>query len=352
MKIAILSDTHSGIRNGSDIFSDYQERFYSTIFFPYLKENGIKRIIHLGDYYDQRRTINIKTIEQNRKMFLDVIRSRGIHMDIIPGNHDVAYKDTNDLCSLKELLGHYVDCVDIHMDPKVIDYDGLNIALLPWINRSNEKECGDFIASCSAPILMGHLELAGFKFLGNSGMVSRGAGISQFCRFESVYSGHYHTKSSSGNVTYLGAPMEYTWADCDDPKFFHVFDTDTRTIQPVRNPITLFKKIYYNNGPEEDVSENDIKGKYITVIIVRKSDLFEFDQFMDRIQSYGPISVSIQESFDDLLEDVEDSESYKLEDTTTIISNYIDAIDCEFDRDLLKKILFQLHTEALNYDAI
>ena len=41
MKIAILNDTHCGIRNSSEIFMDYQERFYRDVFFPYLEEHGI-----------------------------------------------------------------------------------------------------------------------------------------------------------------------------------------------------------------------------------------------------------------------------------------------------------------------
>ena len=70
MKIAILNDTHCGIRNSSDIFMDYQERFYRDVFFPYLIENDIKQILHLGDYYDNRKTINFKALSHNRKIFL------------------------------------------------------------------------------------------------------------------------------------------------------------------------------------------------------------------------------------------------------------------------------------------
>ena len=41
MKIAIINDTHTGIRNSSEIFLDNAETFYKETFFPYLKENGI-----------------------------------------------------------------------------------------------------------------------------------------------------------------------------------------------------------------------------------------------------------------------------------------------------------------------
>ena len=84
MKIAVLNDTHAGIRNSSDIFLEYQRRFYDEQFFPYLKENGITQILHLGDFYDHRKFVNFKALNQSRKMFLDPMKEAGITMDIIP----------------------------------------------------------------------------------------------------------------------------------------------------------------------------------------------------------------------------------------------------------------------------
>jgi len=106
MKFAILNDTHSGARNNSEVFINYQDDFYTKVFFPYMEEHGIKHIVHLGDYYEHRKFVNFKALQANRKHFLEVLKDRGYTMDIIPGNHDVVYKNTNELCSLKELMGH------------------------------------------------------------------------------------------------------------------------------------------------------------------------------------------------------------------------------------------------------
>ena len=70
MKIAILNDTHNGIRNSSEIFLDNAEDFYKNIFFPECKKRGIKQILHLGDYYDHRKFVNFKALKQNRRVFL------------------------------------------------------------------------------------------------------------------------------------------------------------------------------------------------------------------------------------------------------------------------------------------
>ena len=37
-------------------------RFYNEIFLPYLKENNIKTLVHLGDVVDRRKFINFKTV--------------------------------------------------------------------------------------------------------------------------------------------------------------------------------------------------------------------------------------------------------------------------------------------------
>ena len=63
MLVALLNDTHCGVRNSSKIFMDYQERFYSEIFFPYCDANDIKHILHLGDYYDHRKNINFHALK-------------------------------------------------------------------------------------------------------------------------------------------------------------------------------------------------------------------------------------------------------------------------------------------------
>ena len=104
MKIALLNDTHCGSRNSSNILLDNAETFYEKIFFPYCIEHDIKHIIHLGDYYDNRKFINFKSLNRNRHHFLNKLRLHNMTMDIIVGNHDVYYKNTNNLSSCKFIL--------------------------------------------------------------------------------------------------------------------------------------------------------------------------------------------------------------------------------------------------------
>ena len=52
MKIAVINDTHFGIRSDSVSFHRYFEYFYEKEFFPYLEKHKIKHIIHQGDIVD------------------------------------------------------------------------------------------------------------------------------------------------------------------------------------------------------------------------------------------------------------------------------------------------------------
>ena len=57
-KVALITDTHFGIRKGSQIFHDYYEKFYTEVFFPTLDKYGIDTVIHLGDVFDVRKGID------------------------------------------------------------------------------------------------------------------------------------------------------------------------------------------------------------------------------------------------------------------------------------------------------
>lgn len=355
MKIAILNDTHCGVRNSSEIFMDYQEQFYRDVFFPYLEENDIKKIIHLGDYYENRTSINFKALNHNRRIFLDELRDRNIHMDIIPGNHDVYYKNTNQLNALKELLGHYMGEVRIVENPEVIDYDGFKMLLLPWINSENEDEIRRVINTCSASWCCAHLELAGFEMM--KGVVcTEGTDMKMFRKFEGVMSGHFHTKSQQENIHYLGSQMEFTWSDSGDRKYFHIFDTDDRSLTPVENPITMFKKIFYDDTQDSaKLALTDVRhldNQFVKVIVVNKKDPKKFEAYIDKINSRKIHGLQIAENFSDFVGSNVEDEKISLDSTDHLLYTYIDAVDTDLDKDRIKNDVRALMVEAQSLEIV
>lgn len=347
MKIAILNDTHCGIRNSSQIFLDNAEDFYKNVFFPECEKQGVTQIVHLGDYYDNRKVINVKALNHNRKCFLNEMRKRGMTMDIIPGNHDTYFKNTNDMNSLKELLGHFMNEVNIIMEPTVMEYGSLKMAMLPWICQDNYDKSMDFISNCKADWLAAHLELTGFEMM-RGVKNTHGMSAELFKRFELVLTGHFHVGSKQDNIWYLGSQMEFFWSDAHDPKYFHIIDTESREVEKIRNPFTLFHKIVYNDK-ETDYNNYDtsvLDKKFVKVVVVEKSDSFGFDRFIDRIQSQDIYDLKISENFNEFIGSNVEDEGLEVDDTPQLMDDYIDGVDTDLDKGRIKVMMRDLMTQA------
>ena len=148
--------------------------------------------------------VNFMSAKRLREDFFEPLAERGIDTHIIVGNHDMYYKDTHEVNALEEVVRGRYSNVSIYSVPTVINIDGMDIQLMPWITDSNRKEALEAINNPKAPILMGHLELNGFTM--HRGLISdHGMDRNAFDKFDKVFSGHYHHRSTVGNISYIGA---------------------------------------------------------------------------------------------------------------------------------------------------
>tara|TARA_Y100001937_G_scaffold84225_1_gene113974 strand:+ start:1931 stop:2983 length:1053 start_codon:yes stop_codon:yes gene_type:complete len=349
VKIAVINDTHFGARGDSQLFFDHFMKFFDEVFFPYLEENNIDTIIHAGDLMDRRKYVNFSILNQVRSKFMDVIKDKGIQMHCILGNHDVYYRNTNEINSVSELFKDYII---VHETPSVVNFDGLDIALLPWVNKENLEESVEFIKTASAPILFGHLELEGYEVMRGVNFSGGGTDPSLFSRYEKVFSGHFHCRQEKGNVYYLGTQYQITFGDLNETKGFHIFDTDTREIEFIENPYKMFHTLTYDDVANpidlEKVKALDhLKDSYIKLFVENKKYPYTFDRFMDKLYEIGVSKVTI-------VEDIEHSDWTKEEildmaqDTVTIINNEIDSIEEVEDKDRMKRLIKDLYMESLS----
>ena len=162
-------------------------------------------------------------------------------------------------------------------------------------------------------------------------------------------SGHFHHKSDDGQIYYLGTPYQLTWNDYNDPKGFHVFDTETRQLERIINPYTIFSKIHYDDT-QEDYDNHDVRkyrNKYVKLIVVNKKDLYKFDKFTDRLLKADCHEVKIVEDFSDLdANTVSDDIVKNTEDTMTLLGKYIDELEVDLDKKRLKDTVSLLYHEA------
>ena len=195
-KVLILTDTHWGVRNDSPIFLDYFKKSVDEFLLPFIRENGIKHVIHAGDLVDRRKYINVNTAHRLRYDFLIPLNDAGVETHIIAGNHDEYYKDTYKVNALNEFVAGRYSNIHTYSMPEHIEIDGCQFLLLPWINKANETDCRDFIEKSTASVCVAHLELDGFEM--QKGLLSdHGWNHKVFSRFDSVFTGHYHHRSVS-----------------------------------------------------------------------------------------------------------------------------------------------------------
>ena len=350
MKIALITDTHFGARNDNLAFLDYFEKFYDKEFFPHLIENNITTIIHLGDIVDRRKYISYVTLRRMKEMFIDKCNEHNIDLHVIIGNHDVPYKNTNEINSMTELFRD--THVNYYSEPKTVNFDGTDILIMPWINNQNYPEAIKTMEETPAQIMMAHLEVQG-AFMDRGNVNEHGMSVDKFKKFEQVFSGHFHHKNKIGNVQYLGCPYEMTWIDYQDPKGFHIFDTDTRELDFIRNPYSMFHKVFYNDDGKtiEQILDFDFSSysdTYVKVIRQNCDNPYWFDLFMDKLNESGPIHIQVVEDNLNLQFEDENDMIDEAQDTVTIMSKYVDAMPETIPKKKLDNLLRSLYNEAMS----
>ena len=340
MKVGVISDTHWGARKGSKYLHDYFELFYKNIFFPALEEHRVESVIHMGDAFDSRKSIDYQSLQWAKRVVFEPLSKYDVHMVI--GNHDCYYKNTNSVNSPELLLEDYTN-IKTYSSPQTINVGGLDIAMIPWICSENYDETLRLIDKTPAKIAMGHLELNGFRAHRGHTMDS-GMESDVFSKFKKVFSGHFHTRSDDGHIFYLGNPYEMFWNDVNDTRGFHIFDTETLEHIPVNNPYKLFYNIYYEDTPYQMVDFSEYENKIVKVIVRKKSNPKSFEKFIDKLYNTGVQDLKIVENFQ--IEEKEDFNIEEDENTLSILNRYVEESETIFDKKVINAILEEVYKKA------
>ena len=341
MKVAILTDTHYGARKGSKHLHDYFELFYANVFFPALEEHGVTTVIHMGDAFDSRKSIDYQSLEWAKRVVFEPLRGYETHM--IVGNHDCYYKNTNNVNSPDLLLKTYPN-IKTYSSPTNTQVGGIDVTFIPWICSENYDETMKVIQKSKAKIAMGHLELQGFRVNQNLLMEDHGLDPDIFAKFQKVFSGHYHTRSDNGSIFYLGNTYEMYWSDVNDVRGFHIFDTETLEHTPINNPYKLFYNIYYEDTPYQTFNTEEYKNKLVKLIVRKKTKPKSFEIFVDKLYSSGVQDLKIVENFS--IPENEEFEVDEEENTISILNRYIEDSEVSFDKAIVKGILQEIYQKA------
>jgi len=348
-KIAILNDTHFDYKGGNEFFLKKQKQFFMEVFWSYIDKHKITTILHLGDLFDHRSQIKHLTLFEFQNFFVKELYRRGIQMFIIPGNHDVTYKSSNEVSAV-DLTLKDLACVSIINKPTLVKFDSFNISLIPWMNPENYVECVDFIKGHHSDIVAGHFDIQGCQM--TPGVYSE-HGLSQdlFKSYKHCWSGHYHISGTYGNIKYLGTQYEMNFGDIDDPKGFHVFDGNVLT--HVINPIKIFKDIRIHSdfvlehnwveGVKSSFSDCIVKVRTASTV----KDRITLDTFISYLTQVAYKVVVVEDRVELGDNDITSSLEEAAKDTKTVFKDIIDSMTGSFDKSMVSSIMMDLYNEAL-----
>ena len=335
-KVVLLTDTHFGCRKSSEFFHNYFQKFYENTFFPYLDHHNIERVIHLGDIFDVRKNIDYWSLDWARRVFFDPLRERGIHLDLIVGNHDSYYKDSLKLNSPRMNLREYNN-INIIDEPQTIG----NICFVPWICPDNAEETLQEVTKSDGRWCMGHLELTGF-YANKDYKCDHGTDPDYFSKFEKVFSGHFHKKSTKGNITYLGNPYQLYWNDEGEQRGFHVFDTDTGELDFIPNPNSMFHKIYLNS--DSDIDSSIYEDKFTKIIVGDNVKPVTIHNLVENLYDHKVHEVKVVENPN--LIAIEEEVDVEVEDTMSLLTGCVNNLESNLNKNNLIEIFKTLYTEA------
>ncbi len=282
-KIALLSDIHWGKGNNSDTKLDIIIKYFDW-YMEQLKEHKIKDIIFLGDWFDNRTEISVKT-QNIVHDTLKKIRDNGFNIYLIVGNHDIYFKDKLIVNSVN--IFEEIDNVTIISEPTQIKNNktGSKIFLFPWNTFSLEYGTCD--------LMMGHFSFQGAKLKGS--VSKKGETIETLLKCApKVYSGHFHLrndyKRDNGVITTVGSPLELSWEDFENEKGIYLLDLNDNSEEVIINDYSpKHVRVYYSKLKEKIEKLNNIKGNIVEFVVDDDYKYETIQKIIKLINSRSPV---------------------------------------------------------------
>ena len=204
-KAAIFTDIHFGLKSNSTLHNEDCLNFVKWATAK-AKEEGCETALFLGDWHNNRASINILTLGYSLRA-LENLNENFENTYFIPGNHDLYYRDKRDVQSV-EWAKHLTN---IHICNEWTTLGDVTIA--PWLVGDDFKK----VKKLKGKYMFGHFELPGYLMNAMVAMPDHGEICGDDVQgFEHVFSGHFHKRQTQRNVTYIGNAFPHNYADAGD----------------------------------------------------------------------------------------------------------------------------------------
>ncbi len=270
--IGIISDTHIGMKSNNEVMLKCSAFLVDEIIMR-CKERNVTKLFHLGDFFDDRQSINVKSSDVGQ-YFIETLEEAGIEFVIVGGNHDFYYKKSKKVSSLNIFRRYNVEVVK---NPKVIEVEGNKVLLCPWLSTQEEYDALQELAYQEGEkyICLGHFEIKGY--LNNDFHRSySGMDPEVMKKFRGVYSGHFHKRQTKDNITYVGSTLQKDHGETSQEKGITFLNLDDLSeeffeFQNVPKHHTIICDVDLLKSPAKILNEkyaDDIAGNFIRLNII------------------------------------------------------------------------------------
>jgi len=314
-KFVMLGDTHLGLYNDSEIWHNTIKILFEEIC-DYCIRNDIDTVIHGGDFFHNRKSINTKTLSTALEISKIL---KDIQVLLIVGNHDTFFKNKIKPNSIELFQKH--KNITIIDTPTKID----NILLVPWNTNFDGIE---------AEYCFGHFEINGFH-MNDYYVCNKGINPAIFNKFKSTYSSHFHTPSRQNNIIYLGSAIQQTFNDVGGKRGYYVFDDGELTF------IEFHKYPHFIKCNASDKVIDNLNGNIVRLTFLEDYGENKNQQIVDEVLSKNPLQIHVDFKISkDISGEKQEEVDVGMLDHDKVITSYIK--NCETPKHINKKTLTKM----------
>lgn len=301
----LVADPHIGLHSSSEAWHNTAIRLFQCIADKGIKKN-IKTLIILGDFFDERKFLNVKTLDTAMKI-ANILRDFD-EVFLIIGNHDTFYKDRVLPTSLEVFREH--DNITIVDQPRELD----DMLLVPWRIKPNPTWA-------KYKIVLGHFEINGFPandyyiFKSNNSL-----NPDDFNNCNWIISGHFHSPSRKDNIRYIGSPYQMSFGDTTGQRGFFILD-DLHLEMIEFKDAPKFVKI----SSSDEITEGMIKGNIVKLIYSRDYGKIQNNRILESVQFFKPLQLhtDFARISNDMVKERSD-ENIQLKNNREILYEFVD----------------------------
>ena len=252
----IVTDTHFGVYQNSTTWLETQMRVFYEQIIPLADKNRAvhKRLIHCGDLFDSRSSLNTVVLKTVRALFDDLCDNFN-EVIIIGGNHDYysPVDGEQNVCSIS-FLNERENLIRITKKPEKIG----NNLFVPWFPFNDYEYLARTLGAARPTNIFCHTDWAAFDL-----------NYSALLTTTNVISGHIHTPHIDGNIYNLGSLYSLTFTDANQERGYYTMeDDDISTLRFHENKSTIRFWKFFDDEIFDDLSvrirEHDKVAIYIT----------------------------------------------------------------------------------------